>query len=99
MHEDRYYLKDGLALLRFSRGAEILPRSTYHDRDREVLRNSCLLWVCKLTHHSVQDPLAHGLSRAPGSSTGCKGPCPSGQLIFCMCGQLTSPGTPQQAIL
>ena len=60
MHEDRYYLKDRLTLLRFSRGAEILPRSTYHDRDREVLRNSCLLWVCKLTHHSVQDPSPTG---------------------------------------
>src|SRR5882762_6785881 len=56
MHEDRYYLKDRLALLRISRGAEILPRSTYHDRDRELLRNSCLLWVCKLTHHSVKSP-------------------------------------------
>jgi hypothetical protein len=98
MHEDGYYLKDWLALLRFSRRAEILPRSTYHDRDREVLRNSCALWVRKLTHHAVQ-ALAHRLSRAPGSSAECKGPCPCGQLIFCMCGQLTAPGTPQQAIL
>jgi hypothetical protein len=56
MHEDGYYLEDRLTLLRISRGAEILPRSTYHDRDREVLRNSCLLWVYKLTHHSVQVP-------------------------------------------
>jgi hypothetical protein len=49
MHEDGYYLKDWLALLRFSRRAEILPRSTDQDRDGEVLRNSY-----KLTHHSVQ---------------------------------------------
>jgi hypothetical protein len=56
MHEDRYYLKDRLTLLRFSRGAEILPRSTYHDRDREVLGNSCSLWVCKLTHHPFKSP-------------------------------------------
>ena len=38
MHEDRYYLKDRLALLRISRGAEILPRSTYHDRQRSVAK-------------------------------------------------------------
>ena len=60
MHEDGYYLKDRLTLLRFSRRAEILPWSTYHDRDRELLRNSCLLWVCKLTHHSVQVPSPTG---------------------------------------
>src|SRR6266478_3956457 len=56
MHEDGYYLKDRLTLLRFSRRAEILPWSTYHDRDREVLRNSCVLLVCQLTHHPVQLP-------------------------------------------
>jgi hypothetical protein len=56
-----------------------------------------LLRVRKLIHHPRSITFANRLSGAPASSAGCDGPCPRGQLIFCVRGQLAAPRTPQQS--